>query len=432
MMRGASQSGKYQGSVLMKNQPNRQAKSLSSHHEHPTMPMRISSLLSLEVSHHDDNDNVFTYYVGGRRRRDREEGGRRRTYSRDQQMQLMQLFHKTQYPTTAEKDHLAKSLGVTRWNIQIWFQNKRDKSSKSKKRKMFCKMAASGFGPIGKKKGALVTCEQHAPEKAHNEIFKLLNLMLEEYYPDLDKEEESKEDSEDTGSSTTIMDDMQKELMDLREDFKKRKEMFKVHDVGVKGIFFVSINHSGIDAIDLISKLYNHVRDNQMTIRWLHKVIPVQKTTPAKEEDILSQIKEVTAPIFNIEGQPGKKWSVQYNCRNNQSVDRITILQEAAKLVHLKNYVDLKDPDWAVIVEVCKTNAFVTVTNQWKEYHKYNLRMMLNGEKERAAKQSQQSRDDLRKDQEKKEKKEEEKKEEKKEEEETKESETKKAKTETE
>ncbi|PRP85110.1 hypothetical protein PROFUN_07181 [Planoprotostelium fungivorum] len=49
----------------------------------------------------------------------------RRTFSLQQQLELLDLFHKTKYPSKEQKDALAKKFNVKRRQIQIWFQNKR-------------------------------------------------------------------------------------------------------------------------------------------------------------------------------------------------------------------------------------------------------------------------------------------------------------------
>lgn len=38
---------------------------------------------------------------------------------------LSEVFRRTQYPSTEERDELAKQLGMTSRSVQIWFQNRR-------------------------------------------------------------------------------------------------------------------------------------------------------------------------------------------------------------------------------------------------------------------------------------------------------------------
>ncbi|PRP85117.1 zinc finger homeobox protein 3-like [Planoprotostelium fungivorum] len=52
----------------------------------------------------------------------------RRTFSSLQQMELLQLYSRTKYPTMEQKEALARRFNVKRRQIQVWFQNKRARS----------------------------------------------------------------------------------------------------------------------------------------------------------------------------------------------------------------------------------------------------------------------------------------------------------------
>ncbi|PRP85118.1 homeobox protein ANF-1 [Planoprotostelium fungivorum] len=54
----------------------------------------------------------------------------RRTFSLHQQLELLDLFQKNQYPSREEKEALAKRFNVDERKIQIWFQNKRARSGR--------------------------------------------------------------------------------------------------------------------------------------------------------------------------------------------------------------------------------------------------------------------------------------------------------------
>ncbi|PRP77932.1 hypothetical protein PROFUN_08466 [Planoprotostelium fungivorum] len=54
----------------------------------------------------------------------------RRVFSIYHQMELLELFHKTQYPSRAQKQVLASKFNVSERQIQIWFQNRRARTGK--------------------------------------------------------------------------------------------------------------------------------------------------------------------------------------------------------------------------------------------------------------------------------------------------------------
>jgi len=66
-----------------------------------------------------------------------------------------------------------------------------------------------------------------------------------------------------------------------------------------------------------------------------------------------------------------------YNCRNNASCNKSEIIQQLVE--HVKkpmNIVDLKNPQYVIIVEICKTNCYMTITNEYSKYKKFNIRLM--------------------------------------------------------
>ncbi|PRP85114.1 putative Ultrabithorax [Planoprotostelium fungivorum] len=55
----------------------------------------------------------------------------RRIFSIYHQLELLELFRKTHYPSRAQKEALATKFGVSERQIQIWFQNRRARTGKN-------------------------------------------------------------------------------------------------------------------------------------------------------------------------------------------------------------------------------------------------------------------------------------------------------------
>ncbi|PRP89105.1 hypothetical protein PROFUN_01825 [Planoprotostelium fungivorum] len=49
----------------------------------------------------------------------------RRTFNKEQQQELLEVYRKNQYPSVEEKEKLARRFNIPRRKIQVWFQNKR-------------------------------------------------------------------------------------------------------------------------------------------------------------------------------------------------------------------------------------------------------------------------------------------------------------------
>eukprot|EP01117_Protostelium_nocturnum_P018764 TRINITY_DN7914_c0_g1_i1.p1 TRINITY_DN7914_c0_g1~~TRINITY_DN7914_c0_g1_i1.p1 ORF type:complete len:321 (-),score=134.76 TRINITY_DN7914_c0_g1_i1:2-919(-) len=266
----------------------------------------------------------------------------------------------------------------------------------AKRKKIFNRLAAQGRGPFLNMKGILFSCDQNNEKRAIEEVYRLVEEFVDKIYPDIDEREKNEgskgeEKEEEEEKELSIEESLALEIKGLKE--AKKKPRFRACDTGCKGIVFLSINSKIIDPVHFVSEIFKDIEATQiLKTRFVSKFIPIQKTQNATEENVLEIIRQLATPIFNQEGQPGKKYSVAYNRRNNTGMDKEYIVSKIGTLIHMKNYVDLTNPDWVIVVEIAKTNCFITITNQWKELHKFNIRMTIKETRDETNKQSQKSR----------------------------------------
>lgn len=52
------------------------------------------------------------------------------------------------------------------------------------------------------------------------------------------------------------------------------------------------------------------------------------------------------------------------------------IISEVCRRIDMSHMVDLKNPDWVIIIEIVKKTCCLTVTNEYQRFKKFNIREM--------------------------------------------------------
>uniref|UniRef100_A0A5B7ASC3 Putative THUMP domain-containing protein 1 isoform X1 n=1 Tax=Davidia involucrata TaxID=16924 RepID=A0A5B7ASC3_DAVIN len=166
---------------------------------------------------------------------------------------------------------------------------------------------------------------------------------------------------------------------ELKELGDKSKRRFNNLDSGCNGVVFVQMRKRDGDPgpKDIVQHMMTSLASTRKHMsRFMLRVLPVEVTCYASEEEIANAIKPLIAQYFPSETQTPHKFAVLYEARANTGIDRMTIINAVAKSVPGPHKVDLSNPDKNIIIEIVKTVCLIGVVEKYKEMAKYNLRQL--------------------------------------------------------
>ncbi|KAI7978012.1 hypothetical protein EIK77_009552 [Talaromyces pinophilus] len=111
-----------------------------------------------------------------------------------------------------------------------------------------------------------------------------------------------------------------------------------------------------IDPVKLVHDICEEARANpdQRKSRWIKRMIPITQIRKVLSVDLSVFAKEVLQPVFHADGVP-KKVSLYLNCiQLNNTLNRDVIIQTVAAAVGPGHKVDLKNPDYTILVEIAQ------------------------------------------------------------------------------
>ncbi|XXG53172.1 hypothetical protein AAC387_Pa03g1314 [Persea americana] len=166
---------------------------------------------------------------------------------------------------------------------------------------------------------------------------------------------------------------------ELQELGDRNKRHFVSLDSGCNGVIFIQMHKRSGNPGPF--EIVQHVMVSAATTRkhmsrFILRMLPVELTCYASEEEISKAIKPLIAQYFPTETQTPQKFAVLYEARANTGIDRMKIVNLVAKTVPEPHKVDLNNPDKTIIVQVAKTVCMVGVAERYKELSKFNLRQL--------------------------------------------------------
>ncbi|KAM5584665.1 hypothetical protein ABKV19_004167 [Rosa sericea] len=188
-----------------------------------------------------------------------------------------------------------------------------------------------------------------------------------------------------TGSSKRIPDKVEEKSIDkliedeLQELKDKNKRRFINLESGCNGVVFVQMRKRDGDPgpKDIVQHMMTSAAATRKHMsRFILRVLPVEVSCYASEEEISRAIKPLLAQYFPLETQSPRKFAVLYGARANTGIDRMKIIDAVAKSVPEPHKVDLSNPDLNIVVEICKTICLIGVVENYKQLAKYNLRQL--------------------------------------------------------
>ncbi|XP_068659824.1 uncharacterized protein [Aristolochia californica] len=166
---------------------------------------------------------------------------------------------------------------------------------------------------------------------------------------------------------------------ELEELGDRNKRHFVSLDSGCNGCIFIKMHKRAgepgpAEIAHYMMKSAAATRKNMS--RFILRVLPVEVTCYASEEEITKAIKPLIAQHFPTELQTPHKFAVLYEARANTGMDRMKIINTVAKSVPAPHKVDLNSPDKTIIVQIAKTICMVGIIEKYKELAKFNLRQL--------------------------------------------------------
>lgn len=166
---------------------------------------------------------------------------------------------------------------------------------------------------------------------------------------------------------------------ELAEMGDKSKRRFNKLDSGCNGVIFIQMRKRDGDPSpkDIVQYIMTSLASTRKHVsRFMLRVLPIEVTCYASEEEITRAIKPLVTQYFPVETEHPQKFAVLYEARSNTGIDRMKIINAVAKAVPQPHTVNLSNPDKHIIVEIVKTLCLIGVVDKYKELAKFNMRQL--------------------------------------------------------
>ncbi|XP_055601677.1 THUMP domain-containing protein 1 homolog [Uranotaenia lowii] len=255
--------------------------------------------------------------------------------------------------------------------------------NKGDKRNYYAKSAAPAGGGGRRKaflepgqRGFMITCNMRERD-CIRESYMLLNEYADELYGKLEEtkpveNQKATEDNteEDDGEAEDISVLVQKQAESVRQE--KRQFRFESVETGAKNCCFISTilkdpKELGLHILRALAE------KKELKSRFILRMMPIEVVTRANIKDI----QNAAGPLFDryFLKEP-KTFSIVFNRRFNNAIQRDEVIDALAKLVSSKNMgnkANLKSPDLAVIVEIVKGLCLISVVPDYFVLRKFNV-----------------------------------------------------------
>ncbi|CAM8895688.1 unnamed protein product [Rhodiola kirilowii] len=166
---------------------------------------------------------------------------------------------------------------------------------------------------------------------------------------------------------------------ELQELGDRNKRRFVNLDTGCNGMAFVQMQKRDGDPSpkQIVQHMMTSLASTKKHVsRFILRLLPVEVSCYASEEEISKAIKPLVEQYFPLETETPLKFAVIYEARANTGVDRMKIISCVAKAVPPPHKVDLSNPDMTLLVQIIKTVCLIGVAEKYKELSKYNVRQL--------------------------------------------------------
>mmetsp|Transcript_26796 Transcript_26796/g.86116 ORF Transcript_26796/g.86116 Transcript_26796/m.86116 type:complete len:280 (+) Transcript_26796:3-842(+) len=232
-------------------------------------------------------------------------------------------------------------------------------------------------------RGVLITCDTHLEHKAIKEAYRLLDDLAGGGAAAGDGGDGG-DDGDGGSASGTAGDKLAAELAALKEGGGEgggsggggtaHAKRFSVAQTGCAGTVLLRFSEEADDPTEIASRALGEAQARgESSAPHVIRLLPVQAVCGATPAAIVAALQPLLAPLAGF----GGTFAVQWRRRHNTAVDKESVIREVAAAVHAvapKATVNLRAPSAAVVIEVIKSDAAVSVLPRWAELKAYNLR----------------------------------------------------------
>ena len=229
--------------------------------------------------------------------------------------------------------------------------------------------------------GFLIFTNKNQEKNSIKDAYNILNEIIEELYPNLFKEEEKLENEKEK----TNIDKLDNELNKI----KNTKKFFYNFDTHCKGVVFIKIDKQYKNIIspkECILHIFNKIKEDKESIsKYITKFLPIEIAMKANFELFKDKGKEIILNFFNnLNNNEKKSWKIEFRYRNNNSISKNDFLNFIDGLIDKdKFYVDYKNPDYTILVEITNTLLCLSILEKYSQYRNYNIQSLCKSDEER-------------------------------------------------
>lgn len=202
------------------------------------------------------------------------------------------------------------------------------------------------------------------------EAIKEARILFDEYASKLlsHSEEENQSSEEDEFEAAEA------EQKELKKESEEQGEKFKLMNTGVQNVLFFKAKLK--DPVQFsIAIMDEIIASGEQKTRFLMRLVPIEATCKAYEENIKENAQKLLAVHFSNELK--NSYSVVFKSRCNQDFTKdnaIKIIGDIIKELSPDSKVEYKTPDLVIMVEIMKGNCCLGILPKYFDrYKKYNL-----------------------------------------------------------
>ncbi|XP_073837199.1 THUMP domain-containing protein 1 homolog [Musca autumnalis] len=254
------------------------------------------------------------------------------------------------------------------------------KKQRFQNKKKFYQPSKKQYLEVGHK-GFLATCNFNEKDCVR-ECYNILNQYADELYgAETFEETKPTEEKSNVQEETTtkeepesddIADALQKQIDATQQKAKLTKRRFQVVDTGATNCVFIKTTLA--DPTSITKHIVKDIAETKkQKTRYLLRLLPVEVVCKANNKDIVDSAGQLCDKYFLNEPTT---FSIVFNKRFNNDINRDTLIKELADIIHAKNVkhkVDLKYAKKSLIVEVIKGLCCLAVAEDYMAMKKYNL-----------------------------------------------------------
>ena len=228
--------------------------------------------------------------------------------------------------------------------------------------------------------GFLIFTNKNQEKNSIKDAYNILNEIIEEIYPNLFQEEKIENEKVNTN-----IDKLDNELNKI----KNTKKFFYNFETHCKGVVFIKIDKQYKNIIspkECILHIFNKIKEDKESIsKYITKFIPIEIAMKANLEFFKDKGKEIILNFFNgLNNTEKKSWKIEFRYRNNNSISKNEFLNYVSGLIDKdKFYVDYKNPDYTILIEITNTLLCLSILEKYSEYRYYNIQSLCKSDEER-------------------------------------------------